>query len=275
MDKSFYNVSIEAKEDFMKPFLLKKLVPVPKIEDHKIAVFIGPHPDDIEIACGATIAKLKRLGVQVHFIIITDGQGGSTDETLTEEVLISTRSQESMAGATVFGVDSIENLNYPDGGIYEVNGVAHKLVKRLIALKPDIVFSPDPRLPSEIHPDHLKAGEAATLAIYISQYPSVMKIRHIDYDIKQFQPIPPTLAYYYTDRPNQRVIVTDKDCQMANQAILKHQSQFQESSPAWKSLNQYLWLRRHRMAGLFHRMADGYRVLGPVHQHCFPEINEY
>ncbi len=259
----------------MKPFLLKKLVPIPKIENHKIAVFIGPHPDDIEIACGATIAKLKRLGVQVHFIIITDGQGGSTDEMLIEDVLISARSQEAMDGATVLGVDSIENLNYPDGGIYEINDVAHNLVERLVVLKPDIVFSPDPHLPSEIHPDHLMAGQAATLAVYISQYPSVMKIHHIDYDIKQYHSVQSTLAYYYTHRPNQRVTVSPLDCQLANQAILKHQSQFQDSSPAWKALNQYLWLRRHRLGGLFHRMAEGYRVLGPIHQHCFPEINDY
>ena len=38
--------------------ILKFAVPLPKIEEQKRFLFIGPHPDDIEIGAGATAAKL-------------------------------------------------------------------------------------------------------------------------------------------------------------------------------------------------------------------------
>ena len=33
-------------------------------------VFIGPHPDDIEIGCGAFVSLLKRKGAKVTFIVV-------------------------------------------------------------------------------------------------------------------------------------------------------------------------------------------------------------
>ena len=41
-------------------FVLKFAVPVPKIESFERYLFVGPHPDDIEIGAGATAAKLAK-----------------------------------------------------------------------------------------------------------------------------------------------------------------------------------------------------------------------
>lgn len=37
---------------------------------------IGAHPDDIELGCGGTIAKLCALGVHVRALVFTQGQKG-------------------------------------------------------------------------------------------------------------------------------------------------------------------------------------------------------
>ena len=41
---------------------LKIAAPAPVIEDYSSYLFIGPHPDDIEIGAGATVAKLSAAG---------------------------------------------------------------------------------------------------------------------------------------------------------------------------------------------------------------------
>ena len=50
--------------------------PTPKIESFQRYLFIGPHPDDIEIGAGATAAKLAAAGKDVCFLICTDGRYG-------------------------------------------------------------------------------------------------------------------------------------------------------------------------------------------------------
>ncbi|MBR1441855.1 MAG: PIG-L family deacetylase [Lachnospiraceae bacterium] len=53
--------------------ILRKAAPVPKMEAFERFLFIGPHPDDIEIGAGATAAKLRQMGKKVCFLICTDG----------------------------------------------------------------------------------------------------------------------------------------------------------------------------------------------------------
>ena len=54
--------------------VLRFAAPLPKIEQFDRFLFLGPHPDDIEIGAGATAAKLAAMGKQVTFLICTDGR---------------------------------------------------------------------------------------------------------------------------------------------------------------------------------------------------------
>ena len=56
--------------------VLRFAAPLPKIERFDRFLFLGPHPDDIEIGAGATAAKLAAAGKQVTFLICTDGRYG-------------------------------------------------------------------------------------------------------------------------------------------------------------------------------------------------------
>jgi LmbE family N-acetylglucosaminyl deacetylase len=40
---------------------------------------LGAHPDDLELGCGATLAKLAAAGVRVHAIVFTAGNAGAGD----------------------------------------------------------------------------------------------------------------------------------------------------------------------------------------------------
>ena len=44
----------------MLKWVLKAAVPIPKLESYQRFLFVGPHPDDIEIGAGATAASSRR-----------------------------------------------------------------------------------------------------------------------------------------------------------------------------------------------------------------------
>ena len=45
---------------------------------------VAPHPDDAEIGCGGTVARLTQDGVEVYYLIATNGDKGTEDPTLDE-----------------------------------------------------------------------------------------------------------------------------------------------------------------------------------------------
>ena len=56
---------------------LRFAAPLPDIERFQRFLFIGPHPDDIEIGAGATAARLAAAGRELCFLICTDGRFGT------------------------------------------------------------------------------------------------------------------------------------------------------------------------------------------------------
>ena len=74
----------------------KKIEKNQKIESFNTYLFIGPHPDDIEIGAGATVSKLIKLKKKVVFLICTDGRFGRENlkEDLSEEQLIERRNNK-------------------------------------------------------------------------------------------------------------------------------------------------------------------------------------
>ena len=97
--------------------ILKAAAPLPDIEKNERFLFIGPHPDDIEIGAGATAAKLAAAGKSVCFLICLDGRYGS--ETIPPEELIEIRKTEAVSSAKMLGVSDVRFLNLSDGGFYD------------------------------------------------------------------------------------------------------------------------------------------------------------
>ena len=247
--------------------ILLKAVPVPKIQDFERYLFVGPHPDDIEVACGATVAKLVSLGKKVTFVVCTDGRIGSLDESLTSEQIVEIRQRESLESAKLLGVDDVVFLPFHDGGDYTADELAKALVPHILQTQPQMVFCPDHTVPSECHPDHIKTGQAATKAVFLASWPKLTAQLGLEGSAPNI-----TLAYYYTHKPN-RYIGIGKFRQKHLDAIACHKSQFDESNI--KVFKTYFGLRQIRFGLRSGKgRADGYRVLGPTHQHCFPEIAE-
>lgn len=247
--------------------ILLKAVPVPKIQNFSNYLFVGPHPDDIEVACGATVARLVSMGKKVTFVICTDGRVGALDGSLTSEQIVEIRQKESLESARLLGVQDVRFLPFHDGGDYTVDELAKALVPHILDVCPQIVFCPDHTVPSECHPDHLKTGQAVTKAVFLASWDKLTSQLGLQGSVPNLN-----LAYYYTHKPN-RYFKISKYRKAHLEAIACHKSQFDTAN--LNVFKTYFGVRQLRF-GLrsCKGHADGYRVLSPTHQHCFPEIGE-
>jgi LmbE family N-acetylglucosaminyl deacetylase len=248
---------------------LKIAAPAPKIESFSRYLFIGPHPDDIEIGCGATAAKLAAAGKEITFLILTDGRyGDGLSGGVKGDALAELRKKESVAAAEHLGVKDVRFLDLSDGGFYSYEDLIRSVAKAVGEIGPDLMFAPDPSTGRECHIDHLRAGHAAAHIAYLAPYPGIME----EYgaaaaDVKG-------IAFYMTAKPNRYVKVTKEMVRLQSEAIFDHhKSQFPRGSSEAKQLGLYLKLRSADFGiRSMSAHAEGFRVLGQTHMHCTPEV---
>ena len=106
---------------------------------------IGAHPDDIELSCGGTIAKLVRQGHRVALADMTQGELGTRG---SKEI----RAREAADAASILGVVTRRNLRLPDGGIEIKTEHVKKVIALIRELRPSILLIPHG---VERHPDHV------------------------------------------------------------------------------------------------------------------------
>jgi bacillithiol biosynthesis deacetylase BshB1 len=118
----------------------------------------GPHPDDIEIGLGGTVARHVEAG---HRVVLCDLTVGELSTNGTPEE----RLAEARAAAAVLGVESRENLGWPDGGIAPTAELLGSAVEAIRRLRPRSIAIPywDDR-----HPDHVSASDVLRKAIFRS-----------------------------------------------------------------------------------------------------------
>lgn len=115
-------------------------------------VAIGPHPDDVEMAMGATLRGLVRRGYKVTVIDLTDGEPTPFGTPLK-------RRKEAKKSADILGVSRI-TLDLPNRKLFDTLEGREALAGILRQLKPWMMFAPYPR---DAHPDHW-AGSVLSLA---------------------------------------------------------------------------------------------------------------
>lgn len=123
----------------------------------------GPHPDDAEIGCGATLLKLKSLGHTTGIIDMTTGDMGWG----TPEI----RTAESAEAAKILKLDARENLDLGDCRIEDTFDNRCKVAGMIRKYRPQIVFAPYYDLPIGRglgHNDHYKTGQIVANAYNLS-----------------------------------------------------------------------------------------------------------
>jgi bacillithiol biosynthesis deacetylase BshB1 len=118
----------------------------------------GPHPDDIEIGLGGTVARHASSGRTVGFCDLTAGELGSNGT--PEE-----RRREAEAAARVLGAIWRQNLGWPDGGIENTQTLVRSAVDFIRRHQPRTIAVPYWR---DRHPDHVDASRVLTRAVFKS-----------------------------------------------------------------------------------------------------------
>lgn len=115
-----------------------------KTKERVLIVFA--HPDDAEIYCGGTIARLTSDHKKVRVVKVTSGNKGSRNENISEHDLKELREKEDAKAMKVLGIlpeDSIY-LNLGDGEVSNDMETIEPLVKQIRLFKPDLVITHNP-----------------------------------------------------------------------------------------------------------------------------------
>ena len=135
----------------------------------KVLVVVA-HPDDVDFGSGGTVATWIAEGHEVVYCLVTDGQAGGSDNTVTREQVAQTRRLEQTAAAKILGVTELHWLEFQDGAVVADLNLRREISAIIRIVKPDRVLTQSAeRNYSRIyasHPDHLATGEATLCAIY-------------------------------------------------------------------------------------------------------------
>ncbi|WP_175621751.1 bacillithiol biosynthesis deacetylase BshB1 [Chryseobacterium schmidteae] len=118
----------------------------------------GAHPDDVELGCGGTIAKLISEGKTCVIVDLTKGELGTrgTDQT---------RKEEATEAAKILRVAARENLGLKDGFLVNSEEYQMEIVKMIRKYRPEIVLA---NAIDDRHPDHAKAAKLVSDACFLA-----------------------------------------------------------------------------------------------------------
>lgn len=176
----------------------------------------GAHPDDVELGCGATIAKEIYNGKKIGIIDLTRGELGTRG---SAEI----RDKEAIDAANILGVSVRENLNFRDA--FFINDEAHQLevIKKIRKFQPDIVLC---NAIDDRHIDHAKGSQLVSDACFLS---GLRRIETKDEDGAIQKEWRPKLVYHFIQwkdiKPDFVVDVSDY-IEIKKQAVLAYRSQF-------------------------------------------------
>ncbi|HVB05352.1 MAG TPA: PIG-L deacetylase family protein [Acidimicrobiales bacterium] len=131
---------------------------------------VTAHPDDVDFGAAGTVARWREVGVEVAYLVCTDGEAGGSDRALGRAELAAVRREEQRRAAAAVGVETVEFLGRPDGSLAADLELRREIAAAIRRHRPDRVLCQSPerdytRLPAS-HPDHLAAGAAAVAAVY-------------------------------------------------------------------------------------------------------------
>src|SRR5262245_4360749 len=126
---------------------------------------VTAHPDDSEFGAGGTVAKLVREGKQVTYCILTNGNKGSGDRTMTPERLATIREEEQRNAARVLGVESVDFLGFPDCELEDARETRMAVTAAIRRHRPDLLIAQNPMRTKNLGASHRDHRIAAGIAL--------------------------------------------------------------------------------------------------------------
>lgn len=131
-------------------------------------IAIGAHPDDCDSKFGGTAALFAKMGHNVKFLALTNGDAGH--QSMGGGPLAKKRRQEAKDAAKALGIAEYEVLDNHDGELFPTLNVRLEVIRRIRDWNADIVLG---LRPNDYHPDHRNAGSVVQDAAYMNIVPNV------------------------------------------------------------------------------------------------------
>ena len=125
-------------------------------------IAVGAYPDDTEIACGGTLAKLAKQGYRVGIIDLTDGE--PTPGSAGPEV----RLAEARRAAETLGLAKRITLNLPNRRLFDTFEARVALATEFRRFRPRLVLGLGAKTPTA-SPDHYQASLIVEAAVFYAK----------------------------------------------------------------------------------------------------------
>jgi len=123
------------------------------------------HPDDAEFGCGGSVARWVKEGKEVTYVILTNGDKGSGDRSMTSERLAKIRKEEQQNAAQALGVARVQFLGYPDGELEDTREVRRAVTAEIRRWRPDLLVTQNPYRTTNLYASHRDHRIAAGVAL--------------------------------------------------------------------------------------------------------------
>jgi LmbE family N-acetylglucosaminyl deacetylase len=178
-------------------------------------IVIGAHLDDIELACGGTIAKAVRNGHEVRMLVMSQSDythysgayGRSSDDAFTE----------GERASKVLGVEYFKVFNFPTKDVPNDSSVVEALNKEFDEFQPDLIIT---HWQFDTHKSH---ANTALATIAAGRYFN---------SILMYEPFPPSGRSYAAFRPQLYIDITEV-IDVKLDALRQHKSELEKYGPEW------------------------------------------
>ena len=133
-------------------------------------MFVAAHPDDPDFLAGGAVARLAKEGREVTYVIVTNGNKGSGNRSVTSEQLVPIRQDEQRQAARVLGVSRVEFLGYEDGDLEDTRNLRRDVTREIRRWRPELIITLNPRRAYDHfavwHRDHRITGRVVLDCVY-------------------------------------------------------------------------------------------------------------
>ena len=128
------------------------------------------HPDDVDFGAAGTVAVLTDAGVDVTYCLVTDGEAGGFDESVSRTRMAAIRREEQTKAAAEVGVTELVFLGHADGGVEFGMELRHEISRVIRQVRPQVVITQSPNINLDSvygsHADHVATGQGTWSAVY-------------------------------------------------------------------------------------------------------------
>ncbi len=129
---------------------------------------VGAHPDDCDLKAGGVAALYAKLGHDVRFVSVTNGEAGHHEMSGPE--LADRRKREAAAAGAVIGI-RYDVLHHRDGRLAPSVEARFEMIALIREYRPNLILT---HRPNDYHPDHRYTSQLVCDAAYMVTVPPIV-----------------------------------------------------------------------------------------------------